>query len=212
MVLHQNGEAQISQGFPALFNDWRAWQGLESTPGPRRSFRFISDSLLPGSTQGSEHSLRTNPVFPSMQSRKLVLAILVSFKTPKRGTSLHSYSLGISWFIFPFAAGSRAKLGFAIPEAALRKTSSGVFVRPFLSGRFCREPHSNRKGHPAHLHGANENTVNSLENRVRHTSRAAGFIHGHAVKTPKMFPKKNAHKKYLKIYLEEGNSHCDEWH
>lgn len=94
----------------------------------------------------------------------------------------------------PFASGSRAKLGFATPGAALRKTSAGVFVRPFLSGRFCREPHSSRKGHPAHFHGANENTANSLGNRVRHASRAAGFIRGHAVKTPKMFPKKNAHK------------------
>lgn len=155
---------------------------------------------------------QTNPVFPSMQSLWFWLFLWASRLQNGGHHCTRIPWAGIFWFIFPFAAGSRAKLGFAIPEAALRKTGTSVFVRPFLSGRFCREPHSNRKGHPAHLHGANENTVNSLENRVRHTSRAAGFIHGHAVKTPKMFPKKNAHKKYLKIYLEEGNSHCDEWH
>lgn len=86
------------------------------------------------------------------------------------------------------------------------------FTALLLSGPMQQGAHCKRKGHSAHLHTAPQHTTNSLENQLRHASKAAGFIHGRAARPPKMFPEKYAHTKHLKIHLEKEKFHCNEWY
>ena len=152
--------------------------------GPGRS----SDSSAPLSLLGSVRGSGGTPC--ALTAVSLVPAFLTSSRSPKQG----HYCTCIPWAssdFFPFASQSCAKLGFSNTEDTLKGRLPPV--SPLPSDRLSREPHSGREGPFAHWLGASQTTTNSLENQVRHVPKAAGFTHGHAVRTPKMFPKKNAH-------------------